>query len=67
MKITVDPHKPGEIKVRGRQRRHKPGYDEIAALAYRFYEEEGRPDGRDQEHWYKAEAVMIHDDQKSEH
>lgn len=28
---------------------------EIAALAQRFYEEEGRPEGRAQEHWMRAE------------
>jgi len=28
--------------------------EEIARLAYRFYEEEGRPDGRAEEHWRRA-------------
>jgi Protein of unknown function (DUF2934) len=28
---------------------------EIAALAYRFYEEEGRPEGRASDHWLRAE------------
>jgi hypothetical protein len=28
---------------------------EIAALAYRFYEEEGRPEGRANDHWLRAE------------
>lgn len=27
----------------------------ISALAHRFYEEEGRPEGHDREHWYRAE------------
>ena len=29
--------------------------EEIARLAFRFYEEEGRPDGRAAEHWRRAE------------
>ena len=29
--------------------------EEIARLAYRYYEEEGRPDGRAEEHWSRAE------------
>lgn len=31
--------------------------DEIKSIAYRIWEEEGRPDGRDLDHWLKAEAV----------
>lgn len=58
MKITVDPHKPGEIKVRGGEKRHKASYNEIAAMAYQLYEEEGRPHGRDQEHWFRAEEIV---------
>ena len=29
--------------------------EEIARLAHRYYEEEGRPDGRADEHWLRAE------------
>lgn len=29
--------------------------EEIARLAYRYYEEEGFPDGRAEEHWRRAE------------
>jgi hypothetical protein len=32
--------------------------DEIAALAYRFYEEEGRPEGRASDHWLRAEREL---------
>lgn len=28
--------------------------EEIAKLAYRYYEEEGRPEGRAEEHWHRA-------------
>ena len=34
-------------------------HDRIAMAAYEIWQEEGRPPGRDQEHWYKAvERVM---------
>lgn len=29
--------------------------EEIAALAYRYFEEEGRPEGKAHEHWLRAE------------
>jgi Protein of unknown function (DUF2934) len=31
--------------------------DEIRLVAYRIWEEEGCPNGRDCEHWYRAEAI----------
>ena len=31
---------------------------EIAALAYHFYEEEGRPEGRARDHWLRAEREV---------
>jgi len=31
---------------------------EITALAQRFYEEEGRPEGRSLEHWLRAEREI---------
>lgn len=31
--------------------------EEIGLIAYRIWEEEGRPHGRDWEHWRKAEAI----------
>jgi len=31
--------------------------EEVRLIAYRIWEEEGRPDGRDLEHWLKAEAI----------
>jgi hypothetical protein len=31
---------------------------EIAALAYRFYEEEGRPEGMASDHWLRAEREI---------
>jgi hypothetical protein len=31
--------------------------NEIRAIAYRIWEEEGRPEGREIEHWRRAEAI----------
>jgi hypothetical protein len=31
--------------------------DEIRLIAYHIWEEEGRQDGRDLEHWFRAEAL----------
>jgi hypothetical protein len=36
----------------------EPTSEEIAAAAHAIWEQEGRPDGRELEHWLKAEAVM---------
>ncbi len=38
--------------------RHFDEEVEIAALAQRFYEEEGRPEGRSLEHWQRAEKEI---------
>lgn len=32
--------------------------EEIARLAHRYYEEEGRPEGRAEEHWLRAEREI---------
>jgi hypothetical protein len=32
--------------------------DEVASLAYRFWQERGCPDGSDQEDWYRAENEL---------
>jgi hypothetical protein len=32
----------------------EPGEEEIAALAHAIWEDEGRPEGRDKEHWFMA-------------
>ena len=40
--------------------RHVPSNnpDQIAGLAYGLWEQAGRPDGRDQEFWFKAEQQL---------
>lgn len=40
--------------------RTRPTRDEIAHLAYRFYELRGREAGRDLEDWVEAERQLIH-------
>ena len=35
-----------------------PTADRIAALAHRFYEEEGCPEGRAEEHWQRAVEAL---------
>ena len=35
-----------------------PTTDAIAVLAYEYWEAEGRPHGRDIEHWLKAEQTL---------
>ena len=35
-----------------------PSHDEIARLAYRFYETRGRRDGHDLDHWLAAEREL---------
>jgi hypothetical protein len=39
--------------------------EEIQSIAYRLWEEEGRPQGRDAQHWQAAEA-MWRDQHKQE-
>lgn len=36
----------------------RPAHDEIARRAYAIFEQEGRPEGRDMEHWLRAEAQL---------
>ena len=42
-----------------------PTYDEIATCAYLIWVKEGRPPGREAEHWHQAEtqlhAMRLHD------
>jgi hypothetical protein len=42
--------------------RERPSQDEIARLAYRFYETHGRRDGHDVDDWLSAERELTHDD-----
>ena len=41
----------------------EPTQDEIAAYAYKLWEAEGRPNGRDVDHWLQAKAHLTADRQ----
>ena len=43
----------------------KPGEAEIARTAYLIWEQEGRPHGRDQAHWFQAERRLTERKQPS--
>jgi hypothetical protein len=36
----------------------KPTHDEVARKAYEIYEKEGHPQGRDVQHWLRAESQL---------
>ncbi len=38
---------------------HAPPQDEIAYCAYLIWEKEGRPPGREREHWLQAETQLL--------
>jgi hypothetical protein len=42
---------------------NEPTQDEIAAYAYKLWEAEGRPAGRDFDHWLQAKAHLTADRQ----
>lgn len=41
-----------------------PNEQQIRERAYNLWEAEGRPDGREQEYWYRAEAGLSGDGQQ---
>jgi hypothetical protein len=48
---------PG-VGVPGSKTNPVPSQQEIADLAQKFWEEEGRPEGKAEEHWRRAEAEL---------
>lgn len=38
---------------------HRPTGDQIAQRAYEIYERDGRPWGKDREHWHRAEMELL--------
>jgi len=36
----------------------KPAHEEVALFAYYIWEQQGRPDGHDAEHWFEAEKQL---------
>jgi len=43
----------------------KPSDKEIAARAYKLREQNGQPEGRDEEFWRLAEQELLNDDKSS--
>ena len=43
----------------------KPSDKEIAARAYKLWEQNGQPEGRDEEFWRLAEQELLNDDKSS--
>ena len=44
----------------------EPTPREIARLAYRFYVEDGKPEGCAEDHWLRAEAFLLHPENHSD-
>ena len=47
------------------KRTTKPTDKEIAARAYRLREENGRPEGKEEEFWHAAEQQLLNDDKSN--
>ncbi len=41
--------------------------DRVRQIAYHIWEEEGRPQGRDLDHWLKAESIWQEEEELIEH
>lgn len=41
-------------------------YDDICARAFEIWDKEGRPEGKDQDHWLRAEAELRKEGLKSQ-
>jgi hypothetical protein len=44
--------------LRPAKSREQRSREEVAGLAYEIWEREGRPSGRDADHWHQAEALL---------
>lgn len=49
---------PSTVANSGKSRSAAPTHDEISARARQIWERNGRPDGRDEEHWFQAEREL---------
>jgi hypothetical protein len=47
------------------KRTTKPTDKEIAARAYRLWEENGRPEGKEEEFWHAAEQQLLNEDKSN--
>jgi len=58
-KKTASAAKPkAGVKAKGGGQAAAPGDEQIAALAYKLWEQAGRPEGRSDEHWREAEVLL---------
>jgi hypothetical protein len=55
---TVRPVVAGKVSLASVAVAVPPTHEQIAVRAYALYEMEGRPHGRDAEHWARAEAEL---------
>ncbi len=46
------------MENRSNSHTNEPTHEEIAQCSYLIWELEGRPQGRDQEHWFKAKSQL---------
>jgi len=49
---------PGNKSSTHNRSKNEPTHDEIAAVARAIWEQEGRPEGRNVEHWLQAEKQL---------
>jgi DUF2934 family protein len=51
-------HKKRPAPARAERRPENPSKEEISMLAWQFWQEEGRPEGKAEEHWRRAEEQL---------
>ena len=44
----------------------QPTYAQVSALAYKLYEEDGRPEGEAESHWHRALDILTHPENYSD-
>ena len=57
-KTQVTTSKPRTVKAPAVSAKAPPTPEMIAQRAYEIWQESGRPEGCEQEHWYQAEAEL---------
>jgi len=56
--MSAKPTKSADAADQTTAMSHEPTHDEIALCAMSIWIEEGRPEGRDLDHWLRAEAWL---------
>lgn len=57
----------GSANGRGTTAVPPPSLERIAQLAHSYWEAEGRPEGKDLQHWLRAEAELATGERNGEH